>query len=388
MYELLWLLLPVAALSGWWTAKRGIGISQRSNDEGLNTEYFKGLHYLLNEQKDKAIEVFLQIVEADGEMIETHLALGNLFRQRGEVDRAIRVHQNLIDRPSLNNTLRGHALLELAKDYMRAGLLDRAEHLFYELIELGLHRRQANRYLIDIYEQERDWQKAIETAINLEKVANVDECQRIAHYYCELADEAWNRKDVSRFFQNADQAIASDAECVRASLLKGNAEFSLGNYQDAINIFRRVEQQDADYLPEVLESLKTAYQLLGREKEFRAYLHQLVEHVPRTAVILVLAEVIFEQEGVDAAVEYVVNRLRSRPSIQSLAWLTDKYFSQTHVESGVDFRCLQEMSQKLLHGRAVYSCVACGFSGRLLHWHCPGCKQWATIKPVLGVEGE
>jgi len=162
MLNLLWLLLPVAAASGWWVARHTELVSQARKKSSLTSDYFKGLNYLVNEQPDKAIEVFIRVVEVDSETIETHLALGSLFRRRGEVDRAIRIHQNLIARPSLNREQRTQALLELGQDYMNAGLLDRAESLFLELVELDAHTVRALQLLADIYEQEKDWQACLD----------------------------------------------------------------------------------------------------------------------------------------------------------------------------------------------------------------------------------
>ena len=169
--NLLWLLLPVAALSGWWIGRRRGNSNKNQSSSSIYPEYFKGLNFVLNEQPDKAIEVFIRMLEVDSETVETHLALGNLFRRRGEVDRAIRIHQNLIARPTLDREQRAHALLELGMDYMRLGLLDRAEGLFLELVESDLHLNQAYTELLEIYQQEKDWENAINIARKLELIS-------------------------------------------------------------------------------------------------------------------------------------------------------------------------------------------------------------------------
>ena len=170
MQELFWLLLPLAALSGWYAAMA----SARDRTSGasrtlLSPDYFKGVNYLLNEQSDKAVEVFTRALEVDSDTVETHLALGNLYRRRGEVDRAIRIHQSLISRESLRAEERSEAALELGHDYLRAGLLDRAESLFKELVDSDSYVDRALSRLVDIYEQERDWGRAIRTARRLEQ---------------------------------------------------------------------------------------------------------------------------------------------------------------------------------------------------------------------------
>ena len=179
---LFWLLLPLAAGASWWAARRGIARVSGAQVDRLRSTYFRGLNYLLNEQPDKAIEVFLQIAEVDSNTIETHLALGNLFRRRGEVDRAIRVHQNLVARPTLNAEQKTSALLELGEDYMRAGLLDRAETLFTDLVGIDARAPSALRHLISIYQQERDWHKAIDHARRLEQATGESQGRMIAQY--------------------------------------------------------------------------------------------------------------------------------------------------------------------------------------------------------------
>ena len=173
LFGLVVILLPVAALSGWYYGRKDARerINSPAGVPGMSQDYFKGLNYLLNDRPDKAIEVFIKVLEVESETVETHLALGNLFRRRGEVDRAIRIHQNLVARPSLDKEQRALALLELGIDYMRSGLLDRAETLFKELIQTGMYERQVLRHLVDIYQQEQDWD-----CLLCEKDDKVQEC--------------------------------------------------------------------------------------------------------------------------------------------------------------------------------------------------------------------
>ena len=222
MLELLWLLLPVAAASGWWAGRRGAGAPNRGSGSSNRppSEYFRGLNYLLNEQQDEAIEVFIRLVEVDSDTIETHLALGSLFRRRGEVDRAIRLHQNLIARPNLSKNNRSFALLELARDYMRAGVLDRAEGLFSELLRNRTHVVEASRQLLRIYEREREWHAAIETARKLQRRGGQSMADVIAHYWCELADaerRAGNQKAARNF---ASRALGQDQHTGPQSILE------------------------------------------------------------------------------------------------------------------------------------------------------------------------
>ena len=186
----------------------------------IHPEYFKGLNFVLNEQPDKAIEVFIRMTEVDSETVETHLALGNLFRRRGEVDRAIRVHQNLIARPTLNQDQRAHALLELGMDYMRSGLLDRAEKLFLELVNLGLYLNEAYSHLLEIYQQEKDWENAISVAKKNEIISGENFSPIIAQFYCEIAENDLNIGKINNAKEKIDDAISFNSKCVRASILE------------------------------------------------------------------------------------------------------------------------------------------------------------------------
>ncbi|NNF96569.1 MAG: tetratricopeptide repeat protein, partial [Halobacteria archaeon] len=188
MLEILFFLLPIAALSGWWLGRRSKARRQEESSLELPSSYLRGLNYLLNEQQDKAIDLFIQLLDVDNDTVETHLALGSLFRRRGEVDRAIRIHQNLIARPTLSKEQRMQALFELGQDYMRAGLLDRAETLLGELIGNEPHTVAALQHLLDIYQQEKDWDKAIQIAQRLESRTGQSKRNLIAQYYCEKAD--------------------------------------------------------------------------------------------------------------------------------------------------------------------------------------------------------
>src|SRR6476660_4080986 len=221
---LLFLLLPIAALSGWVIGRRGSERTSGARVSELSTNYFRGLNYLLNEQQDKAIEVFLKLAEINRDTVETHLALGNLFRRRGEVDRAIRVHQHLIARPNLNEDEKTVALLELGEDYMRAGLLDRAETLFTDLVAMDAHVPSALRHLISIYQHEKDWAKAIDHARRLAKIAGDSQGPVIAQFYCEQAEQARAAKNFADAHDHLIHAFESQPECVRAYIVLGHVE--------------------------------------------------------------------------------------------------------------------------------------------------------------------
>ena len=387
MLELLWLLLPVAAASGWMAGRRAANTPQRRLRGRLSADYFRGLNHLLNEQPDKAIEVFIRMLEAEGETVEIHLALGSLFRRRGEVDRAIRIHQNLIARPTLSPSQRAEALQELGIDYARAGLYDRAEEIFQELTEVRAHAERALRELLDIYQQERDWDKAIDTARRLASRTGHAHDLQIAHYHCELAEELRAAGDDSHALAQVGKALSVDAGCVRASLLQGDLENARGNTKAALRAYRRTAEQDAAYLPEVLERLRIGYAALGREDEYREFLKGQLDLTQAIAPVLALAEIVRDRDGERAAGEFIVQQLEARPSLRGLERVIDLSLETTEGRTHHVLEVLHRLVAQLVADKPLYRCGHCGFEGKTLHWQCPGCKQWSSVKPIHGIEG-
>ncbi len=386
---LLFLLLPIAALSGWFAGRRGSARHAGQKVSRLSTTYFRGLNYLLNEQPDKAIEVFLQIAEVDKRTVETHFALGHLFRRRGEVDRAIRLHQTLIARPGLSDEQKTQAVLELGEDYMRAGLLDRAETLFRDLVEVEGVAPQALKHLIAIYQQERDWEKAIEHALRLETATGQPMGKLVAQFHCELAEQHRQRGDVDRAPQTLEQAYHAEANCVRAGLLEGQIEVAQGNDQNAIRVFERVARHDPDMLPELLGPLLAAYERREESHRARAFLHEMLERSPGVAPLLALTRLIEREDGRLAAAEFLVQQLRRRPSIRGQGALIELNLGEGDVPLQRELlQVLKQLGEQLVAGGPAYRCGRCGFGARGHHWQCPSCKSWGSLKPIHGLAGE
>lgn len=388
MQELLWLLLPVAAASGWLAARKVQPVTSGRGANDFSSDYFKGLNYLLNEQPDKAIEVFIKMVEVDSETVETHFALANLFRRRGEVDRAIRIHQNLIARPTLDREQRTQALLELGEDYMKAGLFDRAENLFLELIELDEHTERALQHLVDIYQQEQDWDNAISMCKRLEECTGNDLSDVIAQYHCEIAAKALEDGDLAAARQMIKRAYSYDRDCVRASILSGQLETRVEDHKAAIAAYQRIADQDVEYLPEVIEDLRNCYKATDDDAGWQQFLNDVVGEYHGISPMLALAEEIRNQQGERQAVEFLTEQLRKRPSVRGLNWLIELNLTHSSGEAHNNLLILHDLTSKLLVGKPVYMCERCGFTGKSLHWQCPSCKRWNSVKPIQGVVGE
>ncbi|MDX1518659.1 MAG: lipopolysaccharide assembly protein LapB [Gammaproteobacteria bacterium] len=381
-------LLFVAVISGWLLGRRTLQSDAGNNRFIMHPEYFKGLNYVLNEQPDKAIEVFVKMLEVDSETVETHLALGNLFRRRGEVDRAIRIHQNLIARPSLEKDQRALALLELGMDYMRSGLLDRAESLFNELIEMGMYRKQAYRELLDIYQQEKDWDKAITTARKLENVTAESLAHVIAQFYCEQAADHLRNGRMSQFRERIGKALTNDPDCVRASIMTGNQELKSGNVREALKAYKRIESQDIDFISEVIAPMHECYKSNGKMDEFIEFLRKITEQTGSITALLTLVRLIAERDGEDEASRLIITELRKRPSVRGVDRLLEFALHNTSGETRDSLLTIKDLTGELLKNRSAYRCNQCGFEAKALHWQCPGCKTWSSVKPIYGIEGE
>ena len=381
-------LLPVAAFSGWLIGRRGTRKNRSSDRFELPSSYLKGLNYLLNEQQDKAIELFISMLDVDNDTVETHLALGSLFRRRGEVDRAIRIHQNLIARPTLSQSQRAQALSELGQDYMRAGLLDRAETLFNELVDKEPHSEAALQQLLDIYQQEKDWDKAIQISHRLESRTGQSRRAIVAQYYCEIADDLYRHGEPAKALKYTKRAMNEDANCARASILEGTIEQEAGNIKAAIKAYHRVEHQAPDFLPEVIQPLIECYRNSGKIENMVTFLRQNIARHGGISLMLALAELIRQEKGNEDAAEFIATYLAEHPSVRGMDRLIDLNMNYVKQPISEKLQILKNVTSQLIANKPVYGCSQCGFSGKHIHWQCPGCKSWNTIKPIHGVEGE
>lgn len=372
----------------WILGYRARPKGEPSRKNTLPRDYLIGLNFLLNEETDKAVDIFIKMLEVDSDTVETHLAVGKLFRRRGEVDRAIRIHQNLIARPQLEKIYREQSLFELGQDYLSAGMLDRAERIFLELVNAKSHSAQALKTLIDIYQQEKDWENAVNTAIKYEAVTRLSMQPVIAHYYCELGEAAYNKGSNDKATDYFNKAASADKSCVRASLLQAKVLMESEDYKGALRSLKKIQTQNPDYLSEAIELLASCYEKLGQEDKLVAYLKQLLDEFPRVPVALILAQRIRIRKGDKVAASFVADYVRRYPSLRGLYTFVNLYISNAEGRAKEDLHILQNLMKKLLANKPDYQCSSCGFSGKSLHWQCPGCKQWATILPIYSLAEE
>lgn len=381
MLQYLFALLPVAATCGWYAGRQR---SKRGNSGRdilkIQRDYFKGLNYLINEQPDKAVDVFIKLLEVDSDTVETHLALGSLFRRRGEVERAIRIHQNIIARPNLAPHHRFQALSELGQDYLRAGVLDRAERLFLELIELGEKDLSSYRFLLSIYQQEKDWQNAINIA---KKLLGVDKTigEVIAQYYCELAEECLDAKQTHDALGYLKKAQGFDANCVRASLIRAAIEYQSKNYKMAIHYYQKVIDQDSAFISEVVGSLVECYRQLDAEDKMIQYFKECLALHPHISLVIAIANSLQRSQSDEVAAQFIASQIQEQPTLVGLKYLLKSYLQGKIQFSKKQAEEIYVFIERLLDKSTSFRCGHCGFASQNLFWLCPSCHKWKTFRP-------
>lgn len=374
------MLLPLAAALGWYLRSR---VRPPETQPPGQAEYLQGVQFLVNDETDKAMDVFIRLLDVDNDTIETHLALGALFRRRGEVDRALRIHQNLVARPNLDHVYRNRARMELAQDYMKAGVLDRAEGLYLELIEQGMFLDESLDALISIYEKERDWERALDALRRRERVAGQPQRERLAQYACELAEEALRDNDTKTASTWLRKALADDRGSVRASLLEGRLRSAEGDHAGAIKAYRRVIQQDPRFIGEIVEPLRKSFSVMNDTEGWQAQIRALAEQVDQPVVHVAAAHAQQEQGGDGARL--LADHLAKTPTWTGFLHLLELNRVELPDELARPLGSLHQSLRSTLASAPLYQCGHCGFAGRAIHWQCPSCRHWASMTPVSDV---
>ena len=386
MPELVFLGLFVLALGiGWFLGRREaikVGVMLAPHASAIDKQYFIGLNYLLNEQPDEAIETFIRALEVNPETVETHIAIGKLFCQRGDVERAIKVHQNLLARPNLTSDQAARVQFELARDYLAVGLHHRAERLLNELVESRSSlRAEALADLVHVHERERDWKQAVDVGRLLVKERE-DFAVTLAHYYCELAQESLRRGEVVQGRRYLRDALSSHRQSVRAMLMLVELEARQERDAEVRKWLKRLATHDPDFVPQILPLLQP---LADRGAlDVLAYLNEVLDnsHPPMMATVLAKADELHKRNGVSVASKHVLTYLQQQPSLSGLLYLIDLHKNSVEQQGYANLMILRDLIEALRVNRPGYRCHACGFSGKQLHWQCPTCHGWSTIRPL------
>ena len=376
-----WMLLvfPLFFGMGWLAAR--IDIKELlSESRVLPQSYFQGLNFLLNEQQDKAIEAFIEVVKVDPQTIELHFALGSLFRRRGEVDRALRMHHNLVDRADLDDDKRQQAIFELAQDYLKAGIFDRAESLFSEL-EKTRYAKPALEFLLELFQKEHDWLKAIGVAQRLAAVSGQSYAKLAAFFYCELANEEIAEGDSAAARGHLQQALTAYPNAVRATMMLGDMASGEGKFEEAVAIWKNIETQDAQYLPLVAERLLNAYRSLDSEVDGVVLLREYLNKYHSLDLMNVVFDGVLKNEGAGAAYQLVRDELQRNPTLLGLDKLLEARLLEVQMERRADVELVKDLVHKRTRNLAMYHCAHCGFKARQFYWHCPACQAWDSYSP-------
>jgi len=378
----LWWLLPIPALffaMGWIAARIDIKHLLRES-RALPLTYFRGLNFLLNEQPDKAIESFIEVVKVDPQTIDLHFALGSLFRRQGETDRAIRMHQNLLDRPNLPSDKRTMATYELAQDFNRAGLLDRAEDLFRRLDNTPFEHSSLS-HLISIYETEKDWPKAIAAMQRMEVLAKQPYYKEIAEYHCELAQAAMLKPDPVIANAELERALAAHRGCARANLLYGDLAGQEGDWRKAVEAWQRIESQNPAFLALAAERFADAYRRLSDLPTGVRLLRNYQSQYPSLDLLNALFTLMLEHEGAVAAATLIKDELARNPTLIGLDRLLEAQLLSSPPDRRHDLELVKGLVSQHIKRLGLYKCDNCGFRARQYYWRCPGCQKWETYSP-------
>ena len=383
------ILLFVAIVIGWLLGKterkKNVAVESVS---GVGKEYFDGLNLLLNEKQDEAVDLLLKTLDVNGDTFETHIVMGSLYRRRGEVDRSIRIHQDLLARSDLSKSQHAAVKLELARDYLKAGVLDRSERLLKEVAEEGnINEVRALEYLLTIYEQEKEWADCIGVAEKLIAKGKLLQVQ-LAHYHCELAEQNLGMGDYVQARRELKKALSADRYCVRASMVLAELETEAGNSKEAVKALRRVLEQDPAFVPDTLPLLHDNYEKLDQMNELSRYLFECLEKSPAISIVIELSSLVTQLEGDHAGSFVLAEYLKKRPSVKGLDRLIELQMSRASGEEKENLAILQAFTQKLIKDKPIYRCKECGFDGKTLYWKCPTCKTWGAVRPIQGLEGE
>jgi len=388
MLELLFLLLPIAAAYGWYMGRRSALQEQQQEANRLSREYVDGVDFLLSNQQEKAVSLFLDMVKEDSGTFEAQLTLGNLFRSKGEVDKAIRIHQSIMESTAISFEQRLLVVQQLGYDYMSAGLYDRAESMFHQLTDEDDFKVAALQQLLIIYQSTSDWSKAIDVAEKLVKSGKTEFKAEIAHFYCELALQFMSVDDLDKALTLLKKAESVDKNCVRVSIMLGRIWIAKDKDDKAIECLEKVVEQDQEFISEALPLLYECYQRTGNIDAWIYFLKRCVDANTSTVAELMLADILEQQEGRETAQVYINRQLQRHPTMRVFYRLmSDQLADAEEGRAKESLRLLRDLVGEQIRINPRYRCQKCGFTSHSIYWHCPSCRSWATVKPIRGLDG-
>ena len=395
MLELLFLLLPIAALYGWYMGRRSAKKDQETVHNQFSRDYVAGLNFLLSNQQEKAVDLFLSMLqkqESENQIttesqFEAELTLGNLFRSRGEVDRALRIHQAIDTSPDYSIEQKLMAKQQLAKDFMAVGFYDRAENYYIMLLDEPEFAVNSLTQLTVIYQKTKEWKKAINVSKKLLKIEPEADRIPLSHYYCEYALSI-KSNDTEEYISALNKAFEYVPDCTRASILLGDYYLELSQFGTALIYYEQVLQQDPDYISEVLDKIKACYSALNDYDSYELFLIKANQIKHNSSVDIALTEFIEQKYGVLAANTKLYQQLSQYPNM--ITFHRFIHYQINEAEEGnakESLILLHKMVGERIKKGFHYRCLNCGYQGYRLSWYCPSCRRWEQIKPIQSIDG-
>lgn len=389
MIELLFLLLPVAMAYGWFMGRNSIKQKDQTAKQDLSIKYSKGLNYLLSNQKDKAIDSLLEALKVEDDSVEAHFAMANLFRKRGELDRALKVHEHLVRQEYIHADAKQQAVFELGRDFLSAGLYDRAEKMFLKLLKTKPYGLKSLTFLLQIYQSTKDWHQGIALKKQIIKQSDKRLLHSLANFYCELATEALAKNEFIAVIELLEQALIVDPNSCRANWLMAKVYENNDQCEQACQCYQDIYQQDKEFFPDVIDLMHACYIRLDIEDEFYRFIRKVYDETASSSALIAYLGHIEKKHGLKKAKEFILMALKRRPTIRGF-----KHFvkmQMTNSEDSVNTESLdiiKELIASYLKVKHRYSCRTCGFNSSTHYWSCPSCHDWEQLKPVRGLEGE
>ncbi len=382
MLELLFLLLPVAAGYGWIMGRNSTRQKAFKSKASLSKEYSAGLNFLLSDQEEKAVEHLIEFLEVNADTLETHFALANLFRKRGEFDKALEIHEHL-DQLELDQKCRSKIKIELARDYISAGMLDRAEDTLLAIKDDKEHGEMVLQMLVSIYQTMKDWPKSIELCVSQKQLCDRLKCT-ISHHCCEMAEESLDNDSVVKWYK---KALRYDEKCARAQFALAQLLMQKHEVDRAIEIYQQVLKSDLGYTPLIIDHLEQCY----LQKDDKAgFYHYLKANNDNSCVSFAVkySEYIEQFEGPEQALSFILRSLEQKPNIRAFVQLLALESKNTDSpQAGAQFLKIKVLVSRYLQSKPLFECRNCGLATRVHYWLCPSCQTWGNARPAMGLDG-
>jgi len=389
MIELLFLLLPVAMAYGWFMGRNSIKQKDQTIKQDLSIKYSTGLNYLLSNQQDKAIDSLLDALKVEDDSVEAHFAMANLFRKRGELDRALKVHEHLVRLNHLPTKDKQQAVFELGKDFLSAGLYDRAETMFSKLLKSSDYGIKALTYLLQIYQSTKDWQQCISHKKQIIKLNDKRLLHTLANFYCELATMAFEQDEFITVIELLELALQLDPNSCRANWLMAKIYQNHQQCELAAKCYQDIYHQDKEFFPDVIEKMHGCYKNMDALDDFYKFIKKVYDETASTGALISYLTYVEEKHSKKKAIEFILSALKRRPTIRGFQHFVNMQINQAQEDINDDsLDLIKELIGEYLKVKHRYGCRSCGFNSQIHYWSCPSCHEWEQLKPIRGLEGE